>query len=111
MFLYCIGHSLNPPGRVVLDAVSSLTTAIIKSLKLGCLRGCKLMFVFVVTHLIFCLIIVVVLFVVGLENYSIVPTLIVCIFVIVILFFVMTLKKVFVLIFQFICIVLLSLLN
>ena len=41
----------------------------------------------------------VVLFVVGLENYLIVPTLIVCIFVIVILFFVMTLKKVFVFIF------------
>ena len=45
------------------------------------------MFVFVVTYLIFCLIIVVVLFVVGLENYLIVLTLIVCIFLIVILFF------------------------
>ena len=56
------------------------------------------MFVFVVTHLIFFSIIVVVLFVVGLENYLIVPTLIVCIFLIVILFFVMTIKKVFVLI-------------
>ena len=60
------------------------------------------MFVFVVTLSIFCLIIVVVLFVVGLENYLIVPTLIVCISLIVILFFVMTLKKVFVLISLFI---------
>ena len=44
------------------------------------------MFVFVVTLLIFCLIIVVVLFVVGLENYLIVLTLIVCIFLTVIFF-------------------------
>ncbi len=31
----------NPSDRVILDSISSLTTALIKSLKLGCCRGCK----------------------------------------------------------------------
>ena len=41
LILYRSFTQPNPPGRVVLDAVSSLTTALIKSLKLGCVRGCK----------------------------------------------------------------------
>ena len=59
--------SFNPPGRVVLDAVSSLTTGIIKSLKLGCLRGCKFNVCFRRDEFNF---LVVALFIIGLENYN-----------------------------------------
>ena len=41
LILYRSFTQPNPPGRVILDAVSSLTTVLIKSLKLGCVRGCK----------------------------------------------------------------------
>ena len=104
VFLRTFTHP-NPAGRVVLDAVSRLTTSIIKSLKLGRARGCQFnvpfrrdVFNFLFSNCgssVF----------VGLESFIIVRILVVFIFVTVILFL-----KVFVLIFLFICIVQLSLL-
>ncbi len=99
-----------PFVKIVLDDVSSLTTALIKRLKLGCCHGCKLSLYFRrdVFNVLFnnC----------GSSvrrrpgNYFIVLTLIVCIFVMLI-FFLNDSNEVFLLIFLFVCIVPLSLIN
>ncbi len=88
----------NPSGRVILDAVSSLTTALIKSLKLGCCRVCKFSLSFRrdLFNFLFNNCGSSVCRRPGKLFYR--SDLILCIFLIVILFFLMTLKKVFVLI-------------